>query len=313
MNKLILKITSILTLLLVSLFCISNKTYAATSTSYDLALYFTFSSNMDIDEGFDLIKPFILYRDGTFCTANYTFNYENISGNQYKFSGTFPDGYTYSRYTTIQIIENASGTYVEAQMADPYRQSIYVKNLNEGKSTNDCLMECWKNRWVNVTYPTYSIQDTPTTNIYNHMTSFTTGAGVDEYLQYYAIIENVNYTPDEDNFDNATNNDTLLGGGSTTKPDDSTNNDTSNDDPSLDEPVVDDNEDNNTETPPNDDSSNNNQQNPEDSNNNQNNTIPTNEKDPLLIALICIGAILGIVLMSLIIKVIKTAILWLKR
>ena len=144
------------------------------------------------------------------------------------------------------------------------------------------------------------------------MTSFTTGAGVNEYLQYYAIIENVNYTPDEDNSDNATNNDTLPDGGSTTNPDDSTNNDTSKDDPSLDEPVVDDNEDNNTETPPND-SDNNNQQNPGDSNNNQNNTNPTNEKDLLLIALICIGAILGIVLMSLIVKVIKTAILWLKR
>ena len=319
MKKLILKLTSIFTLLLVSIFCFSSKTYAAT-TSYDLATYFTFSSDMDIDEGFDLIKPFILYYDGNPCTSDYTFNYESLGNNRYRYTGTYPDGSNYSIQTTIQIIDNASGTYVEAENAEPYRQSIYVKSLNEGKTTNDCLMECWKNRWVNVTYLTYSIKDTPTMNIYNHMTSFVSGAGETHTLQYYAVIENVNYTPDEDQSDNATNNDTTPGGSSGGN---SSSGDTSTNDPSLDDPIVDDNtsddEGNNSSSNSNssndtdNDSSSNNNQSSNNQNQDKDDSNTTNEKDPLLIALYCAGAVLGIVIIFLIYKILKYLISWLKR
>ena len=323
MKKTIFKIVSLFTFLFACLFTLStSKVYAATS-SYDLATYFTFSSDMDIDEGFDLIKPFILYYDGNPCTSDYTFNYESLGNNRYRYTGTYPDGSNYSIQTTIQIIDNASGTYVEAENAEPYRQSIYVKSLNEGKTTNDCLMECWKNRWVNVTYPTYSIQDTPTMNIYTHMTSFVSGAGETHTLQYYAVIENVNYTPDEDQSDNATNNDTTLG--------DTTTGDTPGDnDSSLDEPIIPDDGSNDDNTPSgdigntDDDSSNNDNSNggssntPNDSNNNSsNNNNSTNdtetEKDPLLIALFCVGGILGLILIFLLYKVLKTVFMWLKR
>lgn len=323
MKKTIFKIVSLFTFLFACLFTLStSKVYAATS-SYDLATYFTFSSDMDIDEGFDLIKPFILYYDGNPCTSDYTFNYESLGNNRYRYTGTYPDGSNFSIQTTIQIIDNASGTYVEAENAEPYRQSIYIKSLNEGKTTNDCLMECWKNRWVNVTYPTYSIQDTPTMNIYTHMTSFVSGAGETHSLQYYAVIENVNYTPDEDQSDNATNNDTT--------PGDTTTEDTSGDnDSSLDEPIIPDDGSNDDKTPSDDtgntddDSSNNDNSNggssntPNDSNNNSsNNNNSTNdtkaEKDPLLIALFCVGGILGLVLIFLIYKVIKAVFMWLKR
>ena len=323
MKKTIFKIVSLFTFLFACLFTLStSKVYAATS-SYDLATYFTFSSDMDIDEGFDLIKPFILYYDGNPCTSDYTFNYESLGNNRYRYTGTYPDGSNYSIQTTIQIIDNASGTYVEAENAEPYRQSIYVKSLNEGKTTNDCLMECWKNRWVNVTYPIYSIQDTPTMNIYNHMTSFVSGAGETHTLQYYAVIENVNYTPDEDQSDNATNNDTT--------PGDTTTGDTPGDnDSSLDEPIIpgdgttDDNTPSGDTGNTDDDSSNNDNSNgvssntPNDSNNNSsNNNNSTNdtetEKDPLLIALFCVGGILGLVLIFLLYKVLKTVFMWLKR
>ena len=320
MKKTIFKIVSLFTFLFACLFTLStSKVYAATS-SYDLATYFTFSSDMDIDEGFDLIKPFILYYDGNPCTSDYTFNYESLGNNRYRYTGTYPDGSNYSIQTTIQIIDNASGTYVEAENAEPYRQSIYVKSLNEGKTTNDCLMECWKNRWVNVTYPTYSIQDTPTQNIYTHMTSFVSGAGETHNLLYYAVIENVNYTPDEDQSDNATNNDTL--------PDNSTNDDNQNNDSSLDEPIIPDDGTNDntgsTDTPSDDtgntddDSNGGSSNTPNDSNNNSsNNNNSTNdtetEKDPLLIALFCAGGILGLVLIFLLYKVLKTVFMWLKR
>ena len=321
MKKLILKLTSIFTLLLVSIFCISTKTYAA-SSSYSIAPSFTFSSDMDIDEGLDLIKPFILYYDGQPSTSNYTFNYEKLDGTWYRFYGTYPDGSPFSVQTGISIIEDASGTYVSALMTQNYyRQSIYVKDLKQGKTTNDCLLECWRNRFVSIKEPTYSVFDEPTQNIYPHMTSFESMAGTYN-LMYYAVIENVNYTPDENPEDNANN----------TTDNSGSNNNNPTDDPSLNDHVVPDdggNTDNEpTDTPnqggnnnqnnqgsndntTNNNNTNNNNQSPGD--NNPSDTNPTNEKDPLLIALISIGALLGFVLIAILIKVVKSAILWLKR
>ena len=316
MKKLILKLTSIFTLLLVSIFCISTNTYAA-SSSYSTAHSFTFSSDMDIDEGLDLIKPFILYQDGQPSTLNYTFNYERLEDDWYRFYGTYPDGTTFSVQTGIRIIDNASGTYVSALMTQNYyRQSIYVKELKEGKTTNDCLLECWRNRFVSIKEPTYSVYDQPTQNIYPRMTSFESMAGTFN-LMYYAVIENVNYTPDENPEDNANN----VG-------DNSGSNNNPTDDPSLNDPVIpDDGGNTGNEQPdkPNQGGNTNNQNNQGSTNNNNtnNNQSPgdnnpsdsnsTNETDPLLIALISIGAILGVVLIAILFKVIKSAILWLKR
>lgn len=317
MKTKILKLSSIL-LAFISLFLLSITSEAA-STHYDIATYFTFSSNMDIDEGFDLIKPFILYYDDNPSTADYTFNYELVSGNQYRFSGTYPDGSNYSIYTTIRIKDNASGTYIEALKTEPYRQSIYIKNLNEGKSTNDCLMECWKNRFVCIKDPTYNIQDTPTMNIYTHMTTIENAAGTHQ-MQYYAVIENVNYTPDEDPSDNATNNNTTPGGsGSTTNPDDSGNTNQPTDDPSLDEPIIPDYGDTEDDpTPPLDDNDNNEQpNNPNDDNQQPQNPTDNNDKNDdtnkIKTILIVTGSIVGIGLIYLLYMVIRAVIVWLKR
>ena len=314
MKTKILKLSSLL-LAVISLFLLSiTNAYAA--TNYDIASSITFSSDMDIDEGFDLIKPFMLYQDGQPSTSNYTFNYESLGDNRYQYTGTFPDGSKFSRQVSIYIINDAAGTYVSALMTQNYyRQSIYVKDLKQGKTVNDCLLECWRNRFVCIQEPSYSVFDKPTQNIYPVMTSFENMAGT-HHLMYYAIIENVNYTPDENPDDNANN---LGGSGS--------NNNNPTDDPSLDEPIIPDDgtNDNGNQNPPQTGEDNNNQNN--NNNNNDNNNQPPNQQpqDPsdntgvkddsakIKTILIVTGSVVGIGLIYLIYLAFKAVIVWLRR
>ena len=307
MKKSIIKILSLFTFLFASIFLISTPSVEAASSSYSIAPSFTFSSDMDIDEGLDLIKPFILYQDGQPSTSNFTFNYEKGDGNWYRFYGTYPDGSNYSIHTAITIIDNASGTYVSAMMTQNYyRQSIYVKELNEGKTTNDCLLECWRDKFVSIKEPTYSVIDEPTQNIYPHMTSFESAAGTYN-LMYYAVIENVNYTPDENPEDNANN--TTDNSGSNNNPtnpgDDLGNNDNQN------------NGENNNQDPSDDlskpGSSNNNKPNENDPPTDNQTPEEEREYDALDITLIVCGTALGIFLIYLIFKMIKGLVLWLRR
>ena len=305
MKKSIIKILSLFTFLLSTIFLISTPSVHAASSSYSTAHSFTFSSDMNIDEGLDLIKPFILYQDGQPSTLNYTFNYERLDNGWYRFYGTYPDGSTYSVQTGISIIDNASGTYVSALMTqDYYRQSIYVKELKEGKTTNDCLLECWRNRFVSIKEPTYSVYDQPTQNIYPRMTSFESMAGTFN-LMYYAVIENVNYTPDENPEDNANNTTDNSGSNNNNNPtnpgDDLNNNDNQNNnqDPSedLSKPGSSNNNKPNENNPPTD------------------NQTPEEERqyDALDITLIVCGTALGIFLIYLVFKMIKGLVLWLRR
>ena len=315
MKTKILKLSSLL-LAVISLFLLSiTNAYAA--SSYDIASSITFSSDMNIDEGFDLIKPFMLYQNGQPCTSNYTFNYESLGNNRYQYTGTYPDGSTFSRQVSIYIINDAAGTYVSALMTQNYyRQSIYVKDLKQGKTVNDCLLECWRNRFVCIQEPSYSVFDKPTQNIYPVMTSFENMAGT-HHLMYYAIIENVNYTPDENPDDNANN----LGGSG------SNNNNNPTDDPSLDEPIIPDDgtNDNGNQNPPQTGEDNNNQNN--NNNNNDNNNQPPNQQpqDPsdntgvkddsakIKTILIVTGSVVGIGLIYLIYLAFKAVIVWLRR
>ena len=315
MKSKILKLSSLL-LAVISLFLLSiTNAYAA--SSYDIASYITFSSDMDIDEGFDLIKPFMLYQNGQPCTSNYTFNYESLGNNRYQYTGTYPDGSTYSRQVSIYIIEDASGTYVSALMTQNYyRQSIYVKDLKEGKTTNDCLLECWRDRFVCIKEPSYSVFDQPTQNIYPVMTSFENAAGTHQ-LMYYAIIENVNYTPDENPDDNA--NDVGGSGSNTNQP---------TDDPSLDDPIIPDNgngDGNENNNPPQSGEDNNNNNNQNNNNNNDNqqpnqqpqdpsdDTNVKNDSSKIKTILIVTGSIVGIGLIYLLYLVFRAIIVWLRR
>ena len=311
MKKSIIKILSLFTFLLSTIFLISTPSVEAASSSYSTAHSFTFSSDMDIDEGLDLIKPFILYQDGQPSTLNYTFNYEKLDNGWYRFYGTYPDGTTYSVQTGISIIDNASGTYVSALMTqDYYRQSIYVKELKEGKTTNDCLLECWRNRFVSIKEPTYSVFDEPTQNIYPRMTSFESMAGTFN-LMYYAVIENVNYTPDENPEDNANN--TTDNSGS------NNNNNNTNNNPTNPGDDLNNNDNQNNNQDPSEDlskpgSSNNNKPNENDPpTDNQTPEEEEREYDALDITLIVCGTALGIFLIYLVYKMIKGLVLWLRR
>ncbi len=178
--KLKLKIIIFISILFTCLFFLTPKTYAA--SNYSIATQFTFSSDMNIEEGFTLIKPYILYENDTISTKDYTFQATSEGENRYHYSGTYPDGSTFSIHASIKVLEKTSGTYVEALKIEPYRQSIYIKGLKENKTANDCLLECWQNRFVTIKDPTYVVSTETTSRIYNHMTSFTISTG--EVVKY---------------------------------------------------------------------------------------------------------------------------------
>lgn len=278
-----LKILTLIPLSFILLFLFTTKAYA--SSAYSIATQFTFSEDMNIEEGFTLIKPYILYQNDTLSTNDFSFQATQEKDNQYHYTGIYPDGTSFSIHASIKIKENASGTYVEALKVEPYRQSIYVKGLKEGKTINDCLLECWQNRFVNLKDPTYNITNASPTNIFNHLTTFTISTGEVKSLQYIAVKEEE----------------------ATTKP--STPSDPVN--PDI-------NEDNKPSNPSenNKPSEENNPQKPTDSSGNNNPTKPTNEakeSDPLFIALICIGAVIGFIFLFLLYKIIKGVTVWLKK
>ena len=273
--KLKLKILTFISILFTCLFFLTPKTYAA--SNYSIATQFTFSSDMNIEEGFNLIKPYILYENDTISTKSYTFQVTPEGENRYHYSGIYPDGSTFSIHASIRIKENASGTYVEALKIEPYRQSIYVKGLKENKTANDCLLECWQNRFVNIKDPTYVVSTETTSRIYNHLTTFTISTGEVKNLQYFALVEKTE-TPSEDlGFPKEDNN--ISKPSNPTPPDDE---EKENQNP------------NDTTTPP--------------------DSEQTNQgSDPFLGILICLGVLLGLVLIYLIYKGIKAIRKWLKK
>ena len=278
--KLKLKILTFISILFTCLFFLTPKTYAA--SNYSIATQFTFSSDMNIEEGFNLIKPYILYENDTISTKDYTFTAISERENRYHYSGTYPDGSTFSIHASIKILEKTSGTYVEALKLEPYRQSIYIKGLKENKTANDCLLECWQNRFVTIKDPTYVVSTETTSRIYNHMTSFTISTGEVKNLQYFAMVETKELPSEDLGFPKEDYN--------ISKP----SNPTLPDDEEKEKP-------NPTEQP-----------------NDTTNTPPDSEQtnqgtDPFLAALICLGVLLGLVLIYLIYKGIKAIRKWLKK
>ena len=278
--KLKLKIIIFISILFTCLFFLTPKTYAA--SNYSIATQFTFSSDMNIEEGFTLIKPYILYENDTISTKGYTFYAVSEGDKRYHYSGTYPDGSTFSIHASIKILEKTSGTYVEALKLEPYRQSIYVKGLKENKTANDCLLECWQNRFVTIKDPTYVVSTETTTRIYNHMTSFTISTGETKNLQYFAMVETKELPSEDLGFPKEDSN--ISKPSTPTQPDE---------------------EDKENHNPP---------EKPDDTNNTPTEPEQTNQgSDPFLAALICLGVLLGLVLIYLIYKGIKVLKKWLKK
>lgn len=274
-----------ITLFLLAFLCLFSSSVEAASSNYSIATQFTFSSDMNIEEGFHLIKPYILYENDTISTKNFTFTATQEENNRYHYTGTYPDGTSFSIHASIQIKENASGTYVEALKVEPYRQSIYIKGLKEDKTANDCLLECWQKRYVTIKDPTYVVSTETTTRIYNHFTTFTISTGEVKNLQYFAMVETPKLPSEDIGFPYEPTTPSLPDSDNKEeqKPDDS----------------------NNPENPGNDDNPN-----PTPNDKSENSTKDT---DPFLGVLICLGVLLGLVLIYLIYKGIKVIKKWLKK
>lgn len=155
MKKTILKILSVFPLFLLTIILINVNTYAASET-YDIATNFIFTTDMNVEEGFELIKPYILIKDGFPSSESFTFEVIPMNvENEYTFKGKYPNGETFTAVTYIKKIESKCGSYIEAENIDVHYQALVAKKLNEDKTINDCLDEAWRSFWTNIRFPEY--------------------------------------------------------------------------------------------------------------------------------------------------------------
>lgn len=155
MKKTILKILSVFSLFLLTIILANVNTYAATSC-YDIATNFIITTDMKVEEGFELIKPYILIKDGFPSSESFTFEVIPMNvENEYTFKGKYPNGETFTAVTFIKKIESKCGSYIEAENIDVHYQVLLAKKLNEDKTLNDCLDEAWRSFWTNIRFPEY--------------------------------------------------------------------------------------------------------------------------------------------------------------
>ena len=158
--KTIIKICSIISVFVLSLMLIP-KTYASISLAdgYSICSSFTFSEDMPIDEGLEMIKPYILLYEDEFIEEDYDFTWECLSGTRYEFRCKFANNKILNVQTNITILANTSGKYVVAESWDPRKEVIYVfeDSLDDGKTVNDCLSEVWNERWMCNRDPQFNI------------------------------------------------------------------------------------------------------------------------------------------------------------
>lgn len=162
MKKTILKILSVFSLFLLTIILINVNTYAASET-YDIATNFIFTTDMNVEEGFELIKPYILIKEGLPSSESFTFEVIPMNvENEYTFKGKYPNGETFTAVTYIKKIESKCGSYIEAENIDVNYQALVAKKLNEDKTLNDCLDEAWRSFWTNIRFPEYKAPITGT-------------------------------------------------------------------------------------------------------------------------------------------------------
>ena len=285
MKSKVIKAVSLFTLLFTLLLTCTISSFAR-SNIYEITCYFTFTSDMNIDEGFNKIVPYILLKNGKPSNDAFSFTYLKMHDTQYSYKGSFSDGETYSIITYIKIIDSKYGTYVEAENDNVDYQAIVVTKLNNGATLNNCLEEAWKSRWVNRIDPIWNSPNSGTTTYLE--TPYTTGAGEAKSLIYQAAINTTAFDPNptekpssgsQGDSSGSTTEDrnnqgqgTTINGGATTNPEGSSGNGQGS------------------------------------TNNNQDKKV-----DPVMIVLISIGSLLGLVLLYYLYKLIRMIVVWLKR
>ena len=185
MKKTILKILSVFSLFslfLLTIILANVNTYAASET-YDIATNFIFTTDMNVEEGFELIKPYILIKDGFPSSESFTFDIIPMNvENEYQFKGKYPNGETFTAVTYIKKIESKCGSYIEAENIDVHYQALVAKKLNEDKTLNDCLDEAWRSFWSNIRFPEYKA---PTNGTDTYLESSYMAGNTKEYVLRY--------------------------------------------------------------------------------------------------------------------------------
>lgn len=182
MKKTILKILSVFTLFLLTIILANVNTYAASET-YDIATNFIFTTDINVEECFEKIKPYILIKEGFPSSESFTFEAIPMNvENEYQFKGTYPNGETFSVITYIKKIESKCGSYIEAENTDATYQALVATKLNENKTLNDCLDEAWRSFWTNIRFPEYKA---PTTGTDTYLESSYMAGNTKEFVSRY--------------------------------------------------------------------------------------------------------------------------------
>lgn len=182
----IIKLISLFSIIFIVLFSFTFISQASSST-YNVAFKFTFTSDMNIEEGFSKIKPYLLLKNGKSSSEEFEFNYTNTGDNSYNFKGTYPDGKNYSYIVGIKIIDSKYGSYVEAQEDNINYQVLIATKLKDNSTLNECLMEAWTARWHNLKYPEYKSPDDGTSSYLE--SDYIAGNGTALTLKYQAKID----------------------------------------------------------------------------------------------------------------------------
>ena len=209
MKKTILKILSVFSLFLLTIILINVNTYASTST-YDIATNFIFTTDMNVEEGFELIKPYILIKDGFPSSESFTFDVIPTNAeNEYTFKGKYPNGETFTAFTYIKKIESKCGSYIEAENIDVHYQALVAKKLNEDKTLNDCLDEAWRSFWSNIRFPEYKA---PVNGTDTYLESSYMAGNTKEYVLRYVAKMASNSSNNGSSNNSGTNSGTNTGG-----------------------------------------------------------------------------------------------------
>lgn len=209
MKKTILKILSVFSLFLLTIILANVNTYAASET-YDIATNFICTTDMNVEEGFELIKPYILIKDGFPSSESFTFEVIPMNvENEYTFKGKYPNGEAFTAVTYIKKIESKCGSYIEAENIDVHYQALVAKKLNEDKTLNDCLDEAWRSFWTNIRFPEYKA---PANGTDTYLESSYKAGNTQEYVLRYVAKMASNSSNNGSSNNSGTNSGTNTGG-----------------------------------------------------------------------------------------------------
>lgn len=285
--KTIFKQIMLVVVMVVSVLFYKGINVSAETIDYKIAHSFTITSDIEVDNAFKLIKPYILYKNNKPCNEDFNFEAKQDKDGFYKFQGTYPNMVRFSFIAKPKVVPRTNASYVFAATDYFQNVSIFINNKDQGVSVSDCLKEAWRSNFVLVPDFTGAIS----TNIGEPLKLLSTKGfinGKDTTVNYYAVEDKGDINIPEDPNPEV-------------KPptdDNIPSNPGGNNDSNIDQEGNNNNNNNNT-NPPN--------ITPLPNNTNNSNV------NPITVALIIIGSIVGIIIFIELYKLIKVLILWLRE